>query len=323
MKKYTIFLIAIFYFQISLAQDNNNAKGFQSLKDISATINNTSESIKFHQFKLNNGMIENPLLKNYQTNYKPQQTNNNSPYTTRLLKDGLAITGAVGVTLLGYTLIENKEDLTPAELATKTKDKLPFFDRGNAGFYSPQADKDSYLLFDASYAIPLIAALIDKKQRTKFGQVAVIYLETIAITGSMYTLTAGLVYRSRPFVYGDKAPMGKRLDKGGQRSFYGGHVATTAAATFLTAKIFHDFNPGSKLTPYLYVASGGLTALMGYFRYRAGYHFLSDCVLSGVIGTATGILIPQLHKNKNLKNISVTPEMFNNRSNGISLTYRF
>ncbi|MEO6289443.1 MAG: phosphatase PAP2 family protein, partial [Ginsengibacter sp.] len=208
-----------------------------------------------------------------------------SPYTTSLLKDGLAITGAVGVTLLGYSLIENKNNLTPGELAEKTKDKVPFFDRFVAGNYSAQADKDSYILFDASYALPFIAALVDKKQRAKFGQVVVLYLETIAITGSMYTLSAGLVYRSRPFVYGEKAPYDKRLDKGAQRSFYGGHVASTAASAFFVSKVFHDFNPGSKLTPYLYVASGSLTALMAYFRMRSGYHFFSDCLLSGVIGT--------------------------------------
>ena len=100
-------------------------------------------------------------------------------------------------------------------------------------------------------------------------------------------------------------------------------MATTAASAFFIAKGFHDFNPGSKLTPYLYVASGGLTALMAYMRIKAGYHFFSDCLLSSVIGSATGILIPVLHKNKNLTNISLTPEMFSNGANGFSLTYRF
>lgn len=75
------------------------------------------------------------------------------------------------------------------------------------------------------------------------------YVETLGITGAMYTLTAGLVYRSRPYVYGNKAPTEKRLGKGSQRSFYGGHVATTAALTFFTAKVFRDFNPDSKLRP--------------------------------------------------------------------------
>jgi len=245
-----------------------------------------------------------------------------SPYKTSLLTDGLAIAGAVGVTLLGYELIKNKRNLTNEELAGKTKDKLPFFDRGNAGLYSPQADKDSYILFDASYAIPLLMTLIDKNERTKAGQLIVLYFETIGITGALYTITAGLVYRSRPFVYGTKAPLDKRLYKGSQRSFYGGHVATTAAATFLTAKIFRDFNPHSKLRPYLWGAAGGLTVLMGYLRDRAGYHFLSDCVVSGIIGSTTGILIPALHKNKDFQNFSLAPTMINGNT-GLSLTYRF
>lgn len=245
-----------------------------------------------------------------------------SPYTTHFLKDGLTITGAAGVTVLGYALIKNKRDLTIEELATKTKDKLPFFDRSSAGYYSPQANKESYILFDASYAIPVVAALLTKKEQKKFGQVMVMYLETMAITGSMYTITAGLVYRSRPFVYGNKAPLEKRLDKGGQRSFYGGHVATTAAATFFTAKVFQDFNPGSRLIPYLYGAAGTLTALMGYLRYEAGYHFLSDNILSAIIGSATGILIPRFHKNKNLKNLSVLP-LIGNEVHGFSLAFRF
>lgn len=245
-----------------------------------------------------------------------------SPYHTSFVKDGLAIGASVGITLYGYHLIKNKNDLTPAELATKTKSSLPFFDRGNAGYYSQKVNKDSYILFDASYVIPVAAALLNKNERSKFGQVMVMYLETVAITGSLYTLTAGLVYRSRPFVYGDKAPLEKRLDKGGQRSFYGGHVATTAATTFFAAKVFRDFNPDSKLTPYLYTGAGALTVLMGYMRYKAGYHFLSDCVLSGIIGSATGILIPQLHKNKSLKNVSLTP-YYLGEAKGFSIVYRF
>ncbi|CAN5223187.1 hypothetical protein BH20BAC1_BH20BAC1_23340 [soil metagenome] len=53
----------------------------------------------------------------------------NSPYHTSVLKDGLALAGAVGVTALGYSLIENKDDLTLAELATKNKDTYCFLIR--------------------------------------------------------------------------------------------------------------------------------------------------------------------------------------------------
>jgi len=245
-----------------------------------------------------------------------------SPYRTTFVKDGITVVATVGATLIGYSLIKNKHDLTMAELATKTKSSVPFYDRFAAGYYSQKANKDSYILFDGSYAIPVAAALINGKERSKFGQIMVMYLETMGITGAMYTLTAGLVYRSRPFVYGDKAPLEKRLDKGAQRSFYGGHVATTAAATFFTAKVFRDFNPDSRLTPYLYTGASALTVLMGYLRIQSGYHFLSDCVLSGILGAATGIVVPQLHKKNDFKNVSLTP-FYQNGAKGFSLVYRF
>lgn len=296
MKNTICFFLFVFYFQASIAQQTNPQNDSTFLKQDSLFVVNLEAD--------------------------DTSTSAPTPYHTSLLNDGLIIAATAGVNFVGNELIKNKKDLTLDQLAGKTRDKLPFFDRGNAGYYSKQADRDSYVLFTGSFAIPVAAALLNKNEREKFGQIMAMYFETMAITGSMYTITAGLVYRSRPFVYGNKAPLEKRLDKGAQRSFYGGHVATTAAATFFTAKVFSDFNPGSKLTPWLYGAAGGLTIVMGYFRYRSGYHFLSDCMLSAAMGIATGILVPQFHKNKSLKNISLTPA-FENNSKGFLLTYKF
>lgn len=304
MKKLVFILMSLVCFNFSYGQNNTDSVSpLQKPDSVSLSQNHPADSVVVKSvFECKSGI--------------------SSPYHTSFVKDGLVITAAAGITALGYVLIKNKDDLTMEQLAGKTRDKLPFFDRGNAGYYSDRANKDSYILFDASYAIPVVAALFNKNEKSKFGQVMVMYLETIGITGSMYTITAGLVYRSRPFVYGTNAPLEKRLDKGGQRSFYGGHVATTAAATFFTAKVFQDFNPGSKLTPYLYTSAGALTVLMGYLRYKAGYHFLSDCVLSGIIGSATGILIPEFHKNKHLRNVSLSP-YFNGPSRGFAFHYKF
>ncbi|HXS57914.1 MAG TPA: phosphatase PAP2 family protein [Hanamia sp.] len=328
MKKGMFLIPAIFYFQLLFAQQNvdstktDTAAGLrQNLKDTSASLgNNAADSLAMIKTDTVSDLQQNHSLSNLKAKFGDVSLS--SPYHTSFVKDGLVIVASVGVTLLGYDLIKNKKDLTPEELAAKTKTNLPFFDRWVAGKYSYRANKDSYILFDGCYAIPVLGALLNKKERSKFGQVMVMYLETVAITGSLYTLTAGLVYRSRPFVYGDKAPLNKRLDKGGQRSFYGGHVATVAATTFFTAKVFRDFNPNSRLTPWLYTGAGALTALMGYERMISGYHFFSDCVVSAVIGTATGLLIPQFHKNKNLKNISLTP-FYQEGTKGFSMVYRF
>lgn len=245
-----------------------------------------------------------------------------SPYSTNFKTEAIIIGSSVAANFIGFQLIKNKKDLTPAELANKKSDKLLFMDKWNAGFYSEKADRDSYILFNGSYVYPIAVMLLDKKQRSKFGQLAVLYVETIGITGGMYTLTAGLVYRSRPFVYGEKAPLEKRLDKGGHRSFYGGHVATTAALSFFTAKVFSDFHPNSKAKPYVWTVAAILPAVMAYERFKAGYHFLSDSMLAYALGAATGYLVPHLHKNKSLQNFSLTPTVVGG-AQGLSLVYNF
>jgi membrane-associated phospholipid phosphatase len=244
-----------------------------------------------------------------------------SPYHTTLIKDGAIIAGSIGLNFLGYSLIQNKRNLTPAELANKTIDNVPFFDRSSAGYYSEKADDDSYIPFQASFAMPVLMALINKNERHKFGQVMVLYTETMAITGAIFTMTTGTVYRSRPYVYGTKAPYDLRLEKNSQRAFFAGHTAATAAATFFMAKAFADFNPESKAKPYVWAFAATVPAVVGYLRYKAGMHFLSDNLLGYAIGAGAGILVPKLHKIKGMRNVSFSPAI-GNGSKGLAMTYR-
>jgi membrane-associated phospholipid phosphatase len=242
-----------------------------------------------------------------------------SPYHTKVVTDGAIIVGGIGLTALGVKLIDNKRNITPAELATKTKQSLPFFDRSSAGFYSPQADDDSYIPFQASFVMPVLMAFINKNERHKFGQVMVLYTETMAITGSLFTMATGNVYRSRPYVYGTKAPLDKRLDKNSQRSFFAGHTAATAGATFFMAKAFADFNPDSKARPYVWAFAAAVPAVVGYLRYKGGMHFLSDNILGYAVGASAGILVPKFHKVKALRNVTFLPQVGN--SKGLALVY--
>lgn len=128
MKRYIIFFAGFFYYQLGLAQN--------------------SISLYQHTFPGDPRLNFIPADSGIRVNINSlNKTGSPSPYTTNLIKDGLVITAATGVTLPGYELIENKKNLTNAELAGKTKDKLPFFDRGNAGYYSPQANKDKLYTF--------------------------------------------------------------------------------------------------------------------------------------------------------------------------------
>jgi membrane-associated phospholipid phosphatase len=261
------------------------------------------------------------ILSDHNQNFQDRD-DSGSPYSTKFKIDAPVIVGGVGLTALGVYLIQNKKDLTPQELAAKSKGEVPFFDRGSAGFYSDKLNDDSYIPFYGAFGLPIVLGLIDKNERNKFGQVLVLYTETMAITGGMFTIAAGAIHRSRPLVYGTKAPISLRLAKKSQRSFYAGHTAASAAATFFAAQIFQDFNPDSKARPYVWTVAAIVPAVVGYLRYKSGMHFLSDNILGYVIGAGTGILIPKLHRSKALKNINVTPETGYNYK-GISLTYHF
>jgi membrane-associated phospholipid phosphatase len=185
-----------------------------------------------------------------------------------------------------------------------------------------KADRDSYIPFQASFAMPVLMALINKNERHKIAQVLVLYTETMAVTGAVFTMATGNIYRSRPYVYGTAAPYNLRLNKNSQRAFFAGHTAATAAATFFMAKAFQDFNPGSKAIPYVWVFSASVPAVVGYLRYKAGMHFLSDNLLGYAIGAGAGLLVPQLHKIKKLRNVSFAPQALSN-SNGLAISYHF
>ena len=250
-----------------------------------------------------------------------KKTRSQSPYHTSFKRDAPILIGGLGLTALGVSLIQKKDTLTYAELATKTRDKVPFFDRGNVGNYNKKIDQDSYIPFNASFAMPVIMLLINKNERQHAGQILIMYVESMAITGASFTLAAGIFNRSRPLVYGTKAPLSQRVSATNQRSFFAGHTAATASATFFMAKVFQDFNPNSKARPYVWAVAAAVPALVGYMRYQSGYHFLSDNLLGYVIGAASGILIPEWHKRKILKDLSFVPTIGKDYK-GIAFTYK-
>ena len=251
---------------------------------------------------------------------------NSSPYTTHLLKDGAWITAGIGLDVLGASLIRNKKDLSLTKLNSLSKKDIWGVDRWAAGYFSDRADKESYIPMFGSFVLPF-ALLFNKNERSHAGQISVLFIETMATTGAMYTITAGLVQKSRPLVYNEDLPTEKRISNNNQRSFFAGHTAATAAATFFAAKVFHDFNPDSPLQPYIWGVAAAIPVTTAYLRVTSGNHFLTDNLVGYILGAASGILIPELHKKQS--DLSVYPvttfyqgEM-NFNSQGMGMTYKF
>jgi len=242
-----------------------------------------------------------------------------SPYQVNWLRDGVITAGGIGASVVGSLLIKNKDRLTEADLVGLSKDDVNRFDRFSAGYYSASAENASDYFFYGSFATPFFLLLNDHV-RQDAPQVFLLYGQTMAIAGGLYSLTAGLVDRKRPNVYDTEAPMDVRLHEYAQNAFYAGHTAATAAATFFVAKVFHDMNPDSPARPYVWAAAAAVPATVGYLRLKAGKHFLSDNILGYAIGTSIGILVPELHKHGSRVALVPTSTRY---YDGVGLVYSF
>jgi len=225
-----------------------------------------------------------------------------SPYEWDWVTDGIwtgtALAGSAG----GLLLIQNKDAITEAELARIVADQenINFIDKWAVGNNSERANTISDIPFGLSFVAPAALFLDDETNDHTF-QVLGLYLESLATTASLYTITAGLVNRSRPYVYDEtgETSLDRRTSNNGQRSFYSGHVAATATATFFTAKVFSDFNPDANGKAWIWAGAAVIPASVGYLRIEGGQHFLTDVLLGYGLGAVTGYLVPELHKTKN------------------------
>ena len=146
-------------------------------------------------------------------------------------------------------------------------------------------------------------------------------LESMATTGALFTITAGLVGKSRPLVYNEDISESRARSANNQRSFFSGHVAASASATFFAAQVYSDFFPDSKAKPYIWAGAALIPAAVGYYRIQSGNHFLTDNIIGYAIGAASGIFVPILHKRKN-DNLRVSPGIgFNSQTLHVSYTF--
>jgi membrane-associated phospholipid phosphatase len=334
MKK-TILIFALFACTAFYAQ--------QSFQNSVTTFNNyQSDSFKLELADSEDYLVKSNLHQAYpQANFITKNTftfneqKSDSPYEWKWVRDGIWTGAALGASAYGLILIQNKDDMPFSERPKflddvslqKEIDKLNFLDRWAAGKHNENANAISDIPFALSFAAPF-ALLLDDEINDHTGQYIGIYIASLATTAALYTITAGLVDRSRPYVYDNSGDTDadRRFRNNGQRSFYSGHVAATATATFFAAKAYSDFNPNRNGKVLIWAGAATLPAAVGILRIEAGQHFLTDVLLGYVLGAGTGILVPELHKKK-MENIDIYPSSgtsFNGDSyNGMAFRYTF
>ncbi|HRO70250.1 MAG TPA: phosphatase PAP2 family protein [Chitinophagaceae bacterium] len=204
-----------------------------------------------------------------------------------------------GWSLYAFSRIYSKDRSSVEKILSLDKNNIPSFDRRGASVYHPKADNVGDMLFYSSMPLPVIL-MLDKEIRKDGLKIALLYLESMSITGLLYTGSVYLNDRFRPYAYNPDVPMDRRTRGGAKNSFFAGHVALVGTSTFFIAKVLNDYHPDSKVKWIPFTLAGIATGTTAWARYRGGQHFISDIALGAVVGVLSGILVPHVHKNKDL-----------------------
>lgn len=227
--------------------------------------------------------------------------------------------------LWGFDWVQNKPSYNVWEIEQLDANDIWAFDRvaiKQDASYRNTADKISDYGLNIMLAAPALLAL-DSRIRKDWADLLVLYGETHAINTSLYVMSTGLVDRTRPLMYNDGVPLDEKLGSNVQNSFFSGHVSSTASSSFFMAKVYTDYHPELGNKKYWFYAAALLPpAFVGFYRVKALKHFPTDVITGTLVGAATGILVPHLHKRKK-KSYGFTFAPFVGEVNGIYIKYAF
>jgi len=224
----------------------------------------------------------------------------------------------------GLRIVDRKPDLDSLTIINLDPSSVNRFDRSAIWQdvdFAPKARKLSDYGMTVSFMLPVLL-LADREIRRDWAPLLLLYLETQAIVGNLFSWGAAIhIDRIRPLVYNPDVPWNERSGIRTQNSFYSGHTSSSASASFFVAKVYSDYHPELGNKKYLVYSLALIPPVFtGLMRYKGMKHFPTDVLTGLIVGASTGILIPHLHK-KSGSNLSVVP--FAGHVNGLALSYKF
>jgi PAP2 superfamily len=226
---------------------------------------------------------------------------------------------------LGLEAVYQKTRLDSTSITLLNSKDINRFDRAATKQnpnYMDKANTISDYGFALSFVFPFFL-FTDKDIRQDWGNISLLYLETIVISTNIYSWGAANNFdRNRPLMYNPDVDFSMKQEEKMNISFYSGHVSTVATASFFTAKVLVDYHPEWEQRKKIIAYSVAVIppAFVGYFRFKAMKHFPTDIITGFVIGSSIGILVPHLHlrKDKLPSNIQISSTY-----NGICLSMKF
>jgi len=230
------------------------------------------------------------------------------PYSTTFKKELPFIVTSAVVFGAGFLSASDKtEPFTKEELENNPPkmSSINFIDRSSADNWSPQiANASDYVLFSTALLPALF--LSEHHTSTDITKLAIMYIEVFTINYGLTEIAKNTVARKRPYVYNPEVPIGSRVGGDSKKSFFSGHTSQTAAACFYFAKVIDDYHPTlqKNIKRGIWAFAIAVPAVNGYLRVKAGKHFPTDVISGYIIGAATGLLVPQLHRTKRSKDLT-------------------
>ena len=236
-----------------------------------------------------------------------------------------AAAGGVLLSTLGFRQLEKKASLSESDVLKLDPSTINGFDRP-AAFQNPvnfeKADKRSDLFLNISLFSPLLLGL-DKDIRKDWVDLLSLYLMTHAADNALYFAAGFSVKRPRPLAYNSQVPMAEKTGSGKNNSFFSGHTSFSSAATFFMAKVYTDYHHIRGWNRVLaYTIASIPPALVGYNRIRAGKHFKTDVMVGFLVGAASGITVPELHRHKKKKHALTMIPYYTEGMAGVSATVK-
>ena len=238
---------------------------------------------------------------------------------------GIFDIGAAAANLSSINRIYGKSKMTNADFLFLNKNSFSKFDQ--RAFKQDFSKRDKYEKYSAytlggSVLIPLFLGF-DKEIKKDWKDLMLMYVEMHMITYGIYNFSPigpTFVNKYRPLVYYDQLTMDQRRTGKYNSSFYSGHVASTAAATFFMAKVYSDYHPELRWKKLLLYGAATLPPLLlSDLRVKSLRHFPSDNMVGLGVGMVCGFIVPELHKFKK-QNLSLS--MFSSLgANGLTLKW--
>jgi membrane-associated phospholipid phosphatase len=229
-----------------------------------------------------------------------------TPVSVDWAVDG-AITGGALAVWIGSELA--KDSLAPSSCRWCNAPGLDVSAR-NAVVWSNRNDAKTasdVLVFGVPAGVALYDGLTVGSMRAA-GPDLLIIGEAVALTGVLTQATKFVAARQRPYaVYGTLPSKGAddRL------SFFSGHASVAFSAAAAGGRLAQL--RGDAAWPWVYGIGFTAAAATGYFRMAADKHWLTDVLAGAGAGTAIGLAVPSLHRNRShaeAMTLSVVPSQF-------------